>query len=103
MGGEIWDARRKLQSTEIAPVVASVLLVHVKIWLNVSVCLLQRLHRWPWLGVRLCSLESVAHWREESLTAAHFWWIVERFMQVWMVGQWTRWKVAGAQSSRSVM
>jgi hypothetical protein len=58
MGGEIWDARRKSQSTEIAPVVASVLLVQVKIWSNVSVCLLQRLHR-SWLGVRLCSSESV--------------------------------------------
>ena len=21
--------------------------------------------------------------------AAHFWWFVEQFMQVWMVGQWT--------------
>ena len=79
------------------------LLVHVKIWSYVSVCLLQRLHRWSWLGVCLCSSESVVHWRKESLMAARFWWFVERFMQVWMVGQWTRWKVAGAQSLRSVM
>ena len=103
MGGEIWDARRKSRSTEITPVVASVLLVHMKIWLHVSVCLLQRLHRWPWLDVRFFSSEPVARWRKKSLTAVRFWWFVERFMQVWMVGQWTRWKVAGAQSLRSVM
>ena len=71
MGREIWDARRKSRSTEIAPVVASVPLVHLKMWSNVSVCLLQRLHLRSWLGVRLCSSELVAHWRKESLTAEY--------------------------------
>ena len=71
-GREIWDARKKSRSTEIAPVVASVLLVHLKMWSNVLVCLLQRLHHGSWLGVRLCSSESVAHWRKESLTAVRY-------------------------------
>jgi hypothetical protein len=89
--GEIWDAHKKSRRTEIAPVVASTLLLHLKMWLNVSVCLVQHWHRCSWLGVRFLSSASVAHWRKESLTAARFWWFVERFMQVWwMVGQWIR-------------